>query len=127
MIDDQIRKYARATIEENDLIEVKITRIATNLKGTLVNPITVIPLNLSARGVKFKSNLAFTTGIMLDLWMKVEDKLIQTTGKIVRMEEDDDGYTYAVSFGMLKEYNKVMITSFVKRKTIDHIQHLRGQ
>lgn len=127
MIDDQIRKYARSEIDENDLIEIKITRIATNLKGTLINPISVEPLNLSARGVKFRSRLAFTTGIMLDLWMKVEDKLIQTTGKVIRMEENGDGFDYAVSFGLLKEYNKVIITSFVKRKTIDHIQELRGQ
>lgn len=127
MIDDQIRKYVRADVDINDPVEIKITRIATNLKGTLVNPISVTPINISARGVKFSSELAFTTGIMLDLWMKVEDKIIQTTGKVVRMEEDGDSYNYAVSFSMLKEYNIAIITGFVKRKTIDHIQHLRGQ
>jgi hypothetical protein len=127
MIDDQIRKYARADISDGDMVKVQITRIATNLKGAMVNPIPVQPINISARGIKFSTNLIFTTGIMLDLSIKLEDKIIQTTGKLVRMEKVDETFKYAVSFSLLKEYNKNIISNFVKRKTIDHIQHLRGQ
>jgi len=127
MIDDQIRKYVRADIGDMDNVEVSITRIASNKREAVVNPIQVRPLNLSARGVKFNIDLALTTGIMLELRIKVEDKLVTTMGKVVRMEDTKKGYNYAVSFIMLKEYNKIIISSFVKRKTIDHIQQLRGE
>lgn len=127
MIDDQIRKYARAEISEEDSVEIKITRIATNAQGKMINPIPVTPLNISARGVKFCTEFVFPTGIMLDLVIKIEDKIIQTTAKIVRMEKAGDIYAYGVTFGLVKEYNSVIIASFVKRKTIDQIRNLRGQ
>lgn len=128
MIDDQIRKYVRTEIDNSDNIEIKITRIATNVKGTNINPIEVYPINISARGVKVMSNYALTIGIMVDLWIRVEDKIVQTTGKIVRMEPvEDKVYHYAISFSLLNEFNRIIISSFVKRKTVDHIQQLRGQ
>lgn len=130
MIDDQIRKYVRAEVTNDDSVEVKITRIATNTKGIIINPIVVRPINISARGVKIESHLVFTTGIMIDLWIRIEDKEVTTTGKIVRMEPAGDKsefYHYGISFSLLNEFNRIIIASFVKKKTIDHIQHLRGQ
>lgn len=127
MIDDQIRKYVRAEIEEDDHIEASITRIASNLRDAPVNPIPITPLNISAKGLKFYAKYRFTTGIIVDLRIKLEDKIVLTSGKITRMEEIEDGHVYAVSFNVIKEYNSIIISSFVKRKTIDHIQRLRGE
>lgn len=126
MIDDQIRKYVRAEVDETDNISVQIIRIATMLKGAEVKPIKVKPLNISARGVKFESELDFGSGIMLDLLIGIEDKTIQTTCKIVRKEFTKGLYHYAVTFSLLKEYNVLIISNFVKRKMIDHIQQMRG-
>ncbi len=127
MIDDQIRKYVRAEIEYLDAVDIWITRIASNLRDAVVNPIPVEAINISARGVKFESNLLLPVGIMVELRMKIEDKIVQTSGKIVRVEQDGDNYCYGVSFSILKEYNKIIISSFIKRKAIDQIHKLRGQ
>jgi len=126
MIDDQIRKYVRTEVDENDNITVSIVRIATMLKGAEVKPIVVKPINISARGLKFESELDFGTGIMLDLLITIEDKTLQTTCKIVRGEQIQGKFQYAVTFSLLKEYNVMIISSYVKRKMIDHIQQMRG-
>lgn len=126
MIDDQIRKYVRAEIDETDNVTVNIIRIATMLKGAEIKPITVRPINISARGIKFESEYDFGSGIMLDLLITIEDKTIQTTCKIVRREQVEKKYQYAVTFSLLKEYNVLIISNYVKRKMIDHIQQMRG-
>lgn len=126
MIDDQIRKYVRAEVDETDNLIVNIIRIATMLKGAEVKPIVVRVINISARGLKFESEYKFAAGIMLDLLIGIEDKTLQTTCKIVRAEQVNDKHQYAVTFSLLKEYNVMIISNFVKRKMIDHIQQMRG-
>jgi hypothetical protein len=133
MIDDQIRKYVRAEVTIDDAVTASITRIAINVRGADIRAIPITPLNISARGIKFSSSYDFTVGILMDLDIQIEDKKIQTTGKIVRKEVGETQgahetvYEYAMSFSRLSEYNQIIITSYVKKKTIDHIQRLRGR
>lgn len=128
MIDDQIRKYVRAQIDENDTVVAYITRIANGAKEAIIQPISVVPLNISSRGMKFLSNLTFSRGIIMDLSVKIEDKNITATAKVVRMEPDANGYvSYGVLFTQISDFHQIIISNFVKRKTIDYIHQLRNQ
>lgn len=128
MIDDQIRKYVRAQIDEQDAVLAYVTRIANGTKEAIVQPIPVKPINISSRGMKFLSKLTFSRGILMDLMVKIEDKNITATAKVVRMEEAADGFvSYGVLFTQVSDFHQIIISNFVKRKTIDYIHNLRNQ
>lgn len=127
MLEDQIRRYVRVEVTEEDPIHVKISRIGTQQMIKEIPSIGVETINLSAQGIMIRSPYQFKEGILVELSMSIEGKQIQATGKILREIADGDMYDYAISFTIMNEYNKTIIMNYVKRQTIHHIKSLRGQ
>ncbi len=127
MLEDQIRRYVRVEVTSEDPIHVKINRIGTRQMIKEIPAIGVKTINLSAQGIKIRSDYRFKEGILVELSMSIEGKQIQGTGKILRESLSGDMYDYAISFTQMNEYNKTIITNYVKRQTIYHIKSLRGQ
>lgn len=127
MLEDQIRRYVRVEITEEDPIHVKISRIGTQKLIKEIPAIEVAPINLSAQGIKIRTTYQFKEGILVELSMAIEGKHIQATGKILRELAHEDVYEYAINFTIMNEYNRTIIMNYVKRRTIHHIKSLRGQ
>ncbi len=125
MIDDEIRKYTRATVDEGDQIEVTITSISNYRGEAVLRPILVEPIDVGAYGMKFRCRYQLTKGTKIGLSIRLYDKQIDTVASIVRIEQVDMHYDVAVSFVSMTEYQVLILSSYIKRKTVDSIRRLR--
>ncbi len=125
MIDDDIRKYTRAIVDDSDQIEVSITSLS-NYKGEAVlRPILVEPIDIGAYGMKFRCKYLLTKGVKIGLTIILNDKKIDAFANIVRLERVGGKYDVAVNFVSLTEYQVLILSSYIKRKTVDSIRRLR--
>ena len=125
MIDDKIRKYNRVIIGEDDKVDVNIVSIS-NYKGEAVlRPIAVDPIDVGAYGMKFICRYQLTKGAKIGMTIRLYDKKIETVSIVVRVEKVDIKYNVAVSFIGLTEYQVLILSSYIKRKTVDSIRKLR--
>lgn len=126
MLESQIRQYIRATVEESDKLDVSIINIANSLnEKELINPILVKPLNISGQGIKFKTPLALPQFIKLGLRIRIEDKLMDVKGTVIRIHRGAE-YEYAVNLTDISDYQQLLISSFIKRKMVEQIHQLRN-
>lgn len=125
MIDDEIRKYTRASVSEGDQIDVTIVSISNYRGEAVLRPIKVTPVDVSAYGMKFNCKYQLTKGAKIGLSIRLYDKKIDTVANIVRVERADLKYDVAVNFAGLTEYQVLILSSYIKRKMVDSIRRLR--
>lgn len=130
VIDDNIRKYARANVDVNDKVEVQILKISNELSGkSITKPISITPLNLSTHGMKFVTRYRLPVGIKVTMEVMINRKKIVLNGKITRVlqEAETEFYDCAVKFTDIAEFDAALINEFIKKKTVLKINELRSQ
>lgn len=126
MLEDRMRRYARATIRPADSVRVFIIGLGNNSQGLKVlSPIEVKGIDISVGGIKLQTTYEMRKGIKVKLKIVINGHQIETEGTILRVEEAEEGRYYALQFAEMRDFMKLIINNFIKQKVVRDIRRLR--